>query len=364
MARLFVSVLGLCLFTGAIAGIFSDCPSSLNTGAVGSCMFSSCSASRGPTHCSFGSCYCNEGYCRYPASTVHVQSRYCVARIPDATCHLTRFCWSGGLSASFCESGLCMCKWGYHPVKNDEGKYDCMPGTSELAAAVARNATGADIEELLEHQQHSEGMVAQNGMVAAAWACCLAVAFLTAPASSLHAGTARRSASRSTAGSWAEPAPRECLSARAHARARARASPRGLCMCKWGYHPVKNDEGKYDCMPGTSELAANVARNATGADIEELLEHQQHSEGMVAQNVMVAAAWACCLAVAFLTAPASSLHAGTARRSASRSTAGSWAEPARACACGPVLAHAHTPRARALARAHECLRSRARASLV
>lgn len=34
-------------------------------------------------------------------------------RVPGKTCHMSRFCWSGGLSESFCESGLCMCKWGY-----------------------------------------------------------------------------------------------------------------------------------------------------------------------------------------------------------------------------------------------------------
>merc|ERR1719195_1686727 len=116
-------------------------------------MFSGCAASRGPTICELGTCYCKEGYCRYPASTLHVQSRYCVARIPGATCHLSRVCWSGGLSASFCEAGLCMCKWGFAPQKTTEGgveKYTCEPTTAELSAAVARNATGEEIERLLE----------------------------------------------------------------------------------------------------------------------------------------------------------------------------------------------------------------------
>jgi len=183
MARLLFSAIVCCLASGASAGIFSDCPSSLNTGAVGSCMFSGCSPSRGPTHCSFGSCYCNAGYCRYPASTVHVQSRYCVARVPGATCHLTRFCWSGGLSASFCEAGLCMCKWGYAPQKTMAGgvaKYICVAATAELSAAVARNATGEEIESLLEHQRHSDEMVAWNVSVASMWACGLLVATLAA----------------------------------------------------------------------------------------------------------------------------------------------------------------------------------------
>eukprot|EP00420_Gonyaulax_spinifera_P030354 CAMPEP_0197881722 /NCGR_PEP_ID=MMETSP1439-20131203/9114_1 /TAXON_ID=66791 /ORGANISM="Gonyaulax spinifera, Strain CCMP409" /LENGTH=162 /DNA_ID=CAMNT_0043501349 /DNA_START=84 /DNA_END=568 /DNA_ORIENTATION=+ len=157
------SLLGLCLLGSAAAGIFSECPSSLNTGSVGSCMFSKCSPNRGPTDCTFGTCFCKEGYCRYPASTLHVESRYCVARVPGKTCHLSRFCWSGGLSESFCEAGLCMCKWGFHAVKavDDKGEesYTCEPGTSELAMAVARNATQEEIVGLLEHQRHSDGMV-------------------------------------------------------------------------------------------------------------------------------------------------------------------------------------------------------------
>merc|ERR1719189_517543 len=147
-----------------------DCPWALNTGAVGSCMFSGCSASRGPTHCTFGKCYCNEGYCRYPASTVHIEARYCVSRIPGATCHLTRFCYSGGLTESFCEKGLCMCKWGYRAVQQDDGSYLCLAGTSELASAIATNATKKEIESLLEFQKDSEGVVAHNILVASLWA--------------------------------------------------------------------------------------------------------------------------------------------------------------------------------------------------
>merc|ERR1711879_567373 len=147
---------------------------SLNTGSVGSCMFSQCSPRRGPTTCSMGTCWCAKGYCRYPASTVHVQSRYCVARIPHATCHLSRFCWTGGLTRSFCESGLCMCKFGFKPqLKIKKGKeaqwrdknswtYDCVPTTSELAEAVASNATKEEITSLIEQQNHSNSMAARN----------------------------------------------------------------------------------------------------------------------------------------------------------------------------------------------------------
>merc|ERR1711972_86579 len=92
----------------------------------GSCKFWPCAASRGPAHCTLGSCYCNEGYCRYPHSTLHIQARYCVARIPGKTCHMSRFCWSGGLTQSFCESGLCMCKWGYRVEADANGDPQCM----------------------------------------------------------------------------------------------------------------------------------------------------------------------------------------------------------------------------------------------
>eukprot|EP00929_Paragymnodinium_shiwhaense_P097856 TRINITY_DN5944_c0_g1_i4.p2 TRINITY_DN5944_c0_g1~~TRINITY_DN5944_c0_g1_i4.p2 ORF type:complete len:179 (-),score=44.80 TRINITY_DN5944_c0_g1_i4:314-814(-) len=134
-------------------------------------MTTGCAASRGPTDCKWGTCWCQEGYCRYPASTLHVQARYCVARIPDATCHLTRFCYSGGLTSSFCESGYCMCKFGMHPEKNEDGGYDCVASAGELAAAVAQNATAAEIQNLLEQQSHSDSVVAKNVAIATAWGC-------------------------------------------------------------------------------------------------------------------------------------------------------------------------------------------------
>merc|ERR1712094_84342 len=74
------------------------------------------------------------GFCRYPASTIHVSSRYCVQRIPDKTCHVTRVCYSGGLTTSFCEKGLCMCKFGY----KYEGEGDdatCVEASEMLLAA-------------------------------------------------------------------------------------------------------------------------------------------------------------------------------------------------------------------------------------
>merc|ERR1719188_2088572 len=132
--------------TGAVA---IECPLALNTGAVGSCMFFACSPSRGPTECIRGTCYCQEGFCRYPASTVHVQSRYCVQRVPDSTCHVSRVCYKAGLSTSFCEKGLCMCKWGYR--LDETGK--CSPDFGMLALSSPEgNLTTVEREELAEHQ--------------------------------------------------------------------------------------------------------------------------------------------------------------------------------------------------------------------
>merc|ERR1719235_3156693 len=81
----------------AQAAAFGMCPMAFNTGSVGSCMFWGCSASRGPTHCTRGSCYCNEGYCRYPASHLaHHVSLLCSAgnwrHLSLVTCLLQ--CWT------------------------------------------------------------------------------------------------------------------------------------------------------------------------------------------------------------------------------------------------------------------------------
>jgi hypothetical protein len=90
------------------------CPMALNTGAVGSCMVWGCAESRGPTVCRHGTCYCQEGYCRYPASTIHISARRCRALVPDSSCHMTRTCYKGGLTTSTCVKGECMCRSGYH----------------------------------------------------------------------------------------------------------------------------------------------------------------------------------------------------------------------------------------------------------
>jgi len=122
-----ISILFATFASASAWDVAHRCPMAMNTGDVGSCKIWPCSEDRGPAHCTLGSCYCNEGYCRYPSSTLHIQSRYCVSRIPDATCHATRFCYSGGLTRSFCESGLCMCKWGYKAALEADGvTYNCV----------------------------------------------------------------------------------------------------------------------------------------------------------------------------------------------------------------------------------------------
>merc|ERR1712060_1038955 len=61
-----------------------------------------------------GSCFCNDDYCRYPVTTLHVQSRTCRQRAGHDTCHATRICYNAGLTTTTCSGGLCFCKFGYH----------------------------------------------------------------------------------------------------------------------------------------------------------------------------------------------------------------------------------------------------------
>merc|ERR1719476_119124 len=104
-------------------------------------MISECSSSRGPTVCTFGTCFCEAGFCRYPASTLHIESRYCVQRVPDSTCHVTRVCYDAGLTETFCEKGLCMCKWGYR-YNEDSGKCESAPAFLPAGS----NMTAMDLE--------------------------------------------------------------------------------------------------------------------------------------------------------------------------------------------------------------------------
>mmetsp|Transcript_87447 Transcript_87447/g.255722 ORF Transcript_87447/g.255722 Transcript_87447/m.255722 type:complete len:198 (+) Transcript_87447:68-661(+) len=161
MAQLSWLLCALALAASPCAGFF--CPPAVNTGSVGSCMFFGCSASRGPTQCEHGACYCQEGYCRYPAGTVHIQSRRCVQRVPDSTCHLSRFCYKAGFFTSFCDSGYCMCKFGY--TLDASGK--C--AKADEASFLVANYTGAEVEDMIEIQRHEDFAVALNLAMFAAW---------------------------------------------------------------------------------------------------------------------------------------------------------------------------------------------------
>jgi hypothetical protein len=105
---------------------------------------------------------------------------------------MTRFCYSAGLTTSFCEKGLCMCKWGYE-VQDEDGKPKCVSAASALAEAVARNATKDEIELLMEHKEHSERMAAQNMAIGIGWFCGAATLVFAAGAWAL-----RRRASKVT----------------------------------------------------------------------------------------------------------------------------------------------------------------------
>merc|ERR1712087_1024051 len=82
-------------------------------------------------------------------------------------------CWSGGLSESFCERGLCMCKWGYHVKETWAGgkkSYECVAATSELTLAMAGNTTQEELESLLAFQTEQNQAVFFNLLVAGMWA--------------------------------------------------------------------------------------------------------------------------------------------------------------------------------------------------
>merc|ERR1712129_446079 len=99
------------------------------------------------------------GFCRYPASTAHVESRRCVQRVPDSTCHLTRICYSAGLTTSFCEKGLCMCKFGYHLNEDSTCVVDEAPAS---LSAFRGNATDAELAEI---QRKEDMAVSLNVLV-------------------------------------------------------------------------------------------------------------------------------------------------------------------------------------------------------
>merc|ERR1712085_203997 len=119
----------------------------------------------------------------------------------------SHMCWSGGLMTSMCDSGLCMCKWNHHPVAVGGGRYECREGMSNLAAAMANNATQEEIQDLLDNQQHADRMAAYNVLTGAAWVVASQFALAGRPLRSMVTRT-----------SWVEiTARREQLASLAHA---------------------------------------------------------------------------------------------------------------------------------------------------
>ena len=187
MASSFASCVGF-LILGCASGQGPDCPTTADP-AVGCCAIFGCSADRGPTRCSWGSCYCTAGYCKTPAGISHDSATHCVARVPGVNCEINPVCY---VRDSFCQRGLCMCEQGFM-VRDDHGAHKCVPQASGLAEAVARNATKDEIELLMEHKEHSERMAAQNVAIGIGWLCGAATLVLAAGAWAL-----RRRASKVT----------------------------------------------------------------------------------------------------------------------------------------------------------------------
>merc|ERR1712137_37818 len=126
--------------------------------------FWGCSKSRGPTHCRMGSCWCNEGYCRYPVTTMHIQSRTCRQRAGHDSCHATRVCYNAGLMSTACSGGLCFCKVGYH--------YNCHTKKCQWGGL----AEGLSAEELMEVEAESKRETMFNVFIATMWICgCFAM---------------------------------------------------------------------------------------------------------------------------------------------------------------------------------------------
>mmetsp|Transcript_130811 Transcript_130811/g.237941 ORF Transcript_130811/g.237941 Transcript_130811/m.237941 type:complete len:202 (-) Transcript_130811:121-726(-) len=166
------NLMQICLVSYALtvsgSSCLGRCGIALNTGSVGSCSILPCSTSRGPTTCSWGTCYCKEGYCRYPATTLHVQSRTCRQRAGDDSCHVSGFCYNAGLTTTSCSSGLCFCKFGY---QYDCDKKECFyaPETMALSMGWSSNMTQEQMAEMADLQKEGQRETLYNLLVAAMW---------------------------------------------------------------------------------------------------------------------------------------------------------------------------------------------------
>merc|ERR1712113_1269483 len=103
--------------------------------------------------------------CRYPVTTLHVQSRTCRMRAGDDTCHATRICYNAGLTTTTCSGGLCFCKFGY--------KYDCRTKKCYYAGgyetALASNLTKEELAEVKQQQLESDRETMYNVLGAVMW---------------------------------------------------------------------------------------------------------------------------------------------------------------------------------------------------
>merc|ERR1719245_818429 len=153
--------------TTTMSTCLGRCGIAMNIGEGGSCALLPCSGSRGATHCTMGMCFCNEGYCRYPVTTLHVQSRTCRQRAGHNTCHMSRFCYNAGLTTSTCSGGLCFCKFGY--------RYNCYTRKCEwhdgISEVLPGNMTRMDMAELELLQKEGDRETMYNAITAAMWGC-------------------------------------------------------------------------------------------------------------------------------------------------------------------------------------------------
>merc|ERR1719183_3028143 len=61
-------------------------------------------------------CMCNSGMCPFKGNNGHYDR--CL-QPTGGTCHMTRFCYHGGLRTTVCNQGYCMCKSGYKFVNGE-----------------------------------------------------------------------------------------------------------------------------------------------------------------------------------------------------------------------------------------------------
>lgn len=128
MAQLIVAT----LFAASVAS--ASALGKCSAGPVGSCRVLGCSPTRGPAKCIGNQCMCMDGYCE--EGNVHKQ---CNAQV--GTCSVLPCSWKhGGVLATSCESGFCLCHTGYH----NDGHGVCTRGWWPETMLAAMNSTERD----------------------------------------------------------------------------------------------------------------------------------------------------------------------------------------------------------------------------